>query len=226
VTVAPLFDGTAPLGVAVTFLDVTRTTRLSDELRRSREEIQTAHEELQSANEELETTNEELQSSNEELETTNEELQSTNEELETMNEELQSTNEELQTVNEELRTRTEEINTLNAFLESVLASLRAAAVVVDNDLKVTVWNSRAQELWGMRAEEAQGKPLLNLDIGVPVNELRAAVRPVLSAETEHREVVIEAVNRRGKAIRCRISCTPLVVQGERRGAILLMDEVT
>ena len=121
VVVAPLFDdGQKPLGAAVSFIDVTRATRLQEELRRSQEEVQTANEELQSSNEELETTNEELQSSNEELETTNEELQSTNEELETMNEELQSTNEELQTVNEELRTRSEELNHLNAFFESVL----------------------------------------------------------------------------------------------------------
>src|SRR5213075_1095645 len=77
-------DAHKPLGVGITFLDVTRFSKLNEELQRSREVIQTTNEELQSSNEELETTNEELQSSNEELETTNEELQSTNEELETM----------------------------------------------------------------------------------------------------------------------------------------------
>ena len=99
------------------------------------------------------------QSTNEELETTNEELQSTNEELETMNEELQSTNEELQTVNEELRTRSEELNHVNAFFESVLASLSAGAVVVNHDMNVLMWNHRAQDLWGLRADEVQGKSL-------------------------------------------------------------------
>ena len=89
-------------GVMVTFVDTTLTTRLQLEVKRNREELDTAHEELQSTNEELETTNEELQSSIEELETTNEELQSTNEELETTNEELQSGNEELETMNEEI----------------------------------------------------------------------------------------------------------------------------
>jgi two-component system CheB/CheR fusion protein len=215
----------APLGVGVTFLDVTRYTRLSEELQRSREEVQTTNEELQSANEELETTNEELQSSNEELETTNEELQSTNEELETMNEELQSTNEELQTVNEELRTRTEELNHLNSFLESVLGSLRAAAIVVNRNLDVLVWNDRSHELWGLRAEEVHGKSLLNLDIGLPVKELRDVIRPVLSGEAEHKQVVLDAVNRRGKTIKCRVACTPLFAGKERQGVILLMDEV-
>jgi two-component system, chemotaxis family, CheB/CheR fusion protein len=227
VVATPLFaDGHKPLGAAVSFLDVTRATRLQDELRRSHEEVQTASEELQSSNEELQTTNEELQSSNEELETTNEELQSTNEELETMNEELQSTNEELQTVNEELRTRSEELNQVNSFLGSVLASLSAGAVVVNSNLDVIMWNHRAEDLWGLRADEVQGKGLLNLDIGLPVAELRNVIRPCLAGEIDRQEVVLEAVNRRGKKIKCRVTCTPLVAGSRKReGVILMMEEI-
>jgi two-component system CheB/CheR fusion protein len=222
-----LDDGQNALGVAITFIDITRSQRLQEELERSREEIQTANEELQSSNEELETTNEELQSSNEELETTNEELQSTNEELETMNEELQSTNEELQTVNEELRQRTEELNHANAFLESVLASMHGAAVVVNRDLNVLVWNERARDLWGLRADEVQGKSVLNLDIGLPVAELRAPIRACLQDGADYKEMVLDALNRRGKAMRCRVTCTPLLASGKRRdGVILIMDEVS
>jgi two-component system, chemotaxis family, CheB/CheR fusion protein len=212
VIVAPLYqDGSTPLGAAISFVDVTRAARLHEELQRSREEIQTA--------------GEELQSSNEELETTNEELQSTNEELETMNEELQSTNEELQTVNEQLRTQSEELNHLNAFLESVLASLRAGAVVVDRNLNVLMWNQRAEDLWGLRADEVRGKGVLNLDIGLPVGELRNLIRPCLSGESDSHEVVLDAVNRRGKKIKCRVTCTPLVASNKKReGVILLMEE--
>jgi two-component system CheB/CheR fusion protein len=228
VLVAPLFDpgGQRALGAAISFIDVTRTMRLQEELRRSHEEIQTTSEELQSSNEELETTNEELQSSNEELETTNEELQSTNEELETMNEELQSTNEELQTVNEELRTRSEELNHLNAFLESVLSGLRSGAVVVNQKLDILMWNPRAEDLWGLRADEVQGKGLLTLDIGLPLAELLTVVRPCLSGEKDHQEIELEAVNRRGKKMRCRVTCTPLLAANRQRGGvILLMEEV-
>jgi two-component system CheB/CheR fusion protein len=225
--VAPVFDGgDGALGVSITFLDVTRSVRLQDELRKSREIIQTTNEELQSSNEELETTNEELQSSNEELETTNEELQSTNEELETMNEELQSTNEELQTVNEELRQRTDEMNRLNAFLESVLASLSSGAVVVNANFDVMMWNQKAEDMWGLRADEAQGKSLFGLDIGLPVAELRDLIRPCLSGDAERREVVLDAVNRRGKKIRCRVACAPLISPtNQREGVIALMDEM-
>ena len=116
-----------------------------------------AYEELQSTIEELETTNEELQSTNEELETTNEELQSTNEELETMNEELQSVNEELETTNDELRARGGEVDQVNAFLETVLKNIGTGVAVVDADQRVQIWNEQAEDLWGLRSNEAQGR---------------------------------------------------------------------
>jgi len=227
VVATPLGDGMNPLGgVQVTFSDVTRSTTLEKELQQSKEEIQTANEELQSSNEELQTTNEELQSSNEELETTNEELQSTNEELETMNEELQSTNEELQTVNTELRERTEDLNRNNAFLESVFASMRSGAVVVDRNLNVEVWSERAADLWGLRADEVQGQSVLNLDIGLPIGQMRDQIRACASGASRGEEAVLEAMTRRGKKIRCRVNVRPVAVRGgEPRGAILLMDEV-
>jgi two-component system CheB/CheR fusion protein len=212
--------------VSVTFLDVTRNHKLLDELQRSREEVQTTNEELQSSNEELETTNEELQSSNEELETTNEELQSTNEELETMNEELQSTNEELQTVNEELRQRSDELNQSNSFLQSVLGSLPGGAAVIDQNYNVLMWNKRAEDLWGLRSEEVRGRSFLGLDIGLPVSELRPLIRACLGGEADVRDATVDAINRRGKRIRCRVVCTPLVSPSRKReGVILTMDEV-
>ena len=141
-----------------------------------------------------------------------------------MNEELQSTNEELQTVNEELRQRTDEMNQLNAFLESVLSGMRAAAVVLNANLNVLIWNRRAEDLRGLRADEVQGRSILNLDIGLPVGELRDVIRPCLSGDSDHQQVVLDAVNR-GKKIKCRVTCTPLVTASKKReGVILLMEE--
>jgi len=213
------------LGVGVSFIDVTTYKHAEEQLRLTKQEVETAYEELQSTNEELETTNEELQSTVEELETTNEELQSTNEELETMNEELQSTNEELHTVNEQLRVRTDELNETNAFLETVMSSMRNAVIVVDRDMKILSWNPKTQDLWGLRSEEALGKNLLNLDIGLPAEQLRAAVRACLSGEAEARTVTVQAVNRRGKTFQCAVDCAPLVVQGKDiRGVVIMLHE--
>jgi two-component system CheB/CheR fusion protein len=214
------------LGVSITFTDITRYKRLQEELEHSNQELETAYEELQSTNEELETTNEELQSTVEELETTNEELQSTNEELETMNEELQSTNEELQTINEELRRRTEELNQVNGFLESILKNLRVGVVVVDRNVQIQIWSRRAEDMWGLRADEAQNKNFLNLDIGLPVDSLKQPIRACLTQEKEYEELILDATNRRGKHIRCRVNCTSLKSSGQSiRGVILLIEEL-
>ncbi len=225
IEIVPLLDNGSNLGVTVSFIDVTRYKRLQEELLHSSQELETAYEELQSTNEELETTNEELQSTIEELETTNEELQSTNEELETMNEELQSTNEELQTINEELRLRSEERNSVNAFIESILASLRSGVAVANRDLMVQIWNQRAEDLWGLRQDEVLGKNLLNLDIGLPLERLRRPLRACLAGEATQHDETLDAVNRRGRSIRCMVSIAPLVgSEQEIRGVILLMDE--
>jgi two-component system CheB/CheR fusion protein len=226
--VTPLLDAASgPLGVSLSFNDVSRQRRLQEEVQRAAQELETALEELQSTNEELETTNEELQSTVEELETTNEELQSTNEELETMNEELQSTNEELQATNEEASDRGDQLGELNAFLESILTSLRSAVAVVDRDLHVRKWSRRAEDLWGLRADEALRKNFLNLDIGLPVDQLRAPIRTCLARESEVLDVTLDATNRRGRAVQVRVTCTPLVTGpvDEARGVILLMEEL-
>ena len=225
ILIVPLLDNGEPLGISISFNNVTRARRLQDDLQTTNRELETTNEELQSTNEELETTNEELQSTNEELETTNEELQSTNEELETTNQELQSTNEELQTVNAELRQLSDELNQVNAYLESILTSMRSAVVVLDTELRVQIWNNKAQDLWGLRADEVQGQHFLNLDIGLPVAEITQAVRDCLSNTNAYHETVLAARNRRGKSIHCKVIATPLIgTDGDSCGVILLMEE--
>jgi two-component system, chemotaxis family, CheB/CheR fusion protein len=230
VTVAPLLpDGGAALGVSIVFEDVSRYASMKRELEGNRRDLELAYEELQSTIDELETTNEELQSANEELQTTNEELQSTNEELETMNEELQSTNEELETINDELRDRTSDLNRVNDFLEAILTSLGIGVAVVDRQQRVQVWNHRAEDLWGLRQDEAIKHHLLSLDIGLPVERLAGPLRTVLSGTSEREQATLEAVNRRGRMIECVTTVLPLLSSGDSdgvpvRGAIVLMED--
>jgi two-component system CheB/CheR fusion protein len=198
-SVVPLLDAAAaPLGVSIHFVDVTRQRRLQEEVHRVSQELETALEELQCTNEELETTNEELQ----------------------------STNEELQTINEEARDRGDQLAELNSFLESILTSLRSAVAVVDRDLHVRKWSRRAEDLWGLRADEVLLKNFLNLDIGLPVERLRAPIRACLSGESDFVDVTLDATNRRGRPIQVRVSCTPLSAGSadDSRGVILLMEE--
>jgi two-component system CheB/CheR fusion protein len=226
VELVPMADRSGTLlGVSVSFLDVTRYRELQRALEHSNQELQTAMEELHSTNEELETTNEELHSTNEELETTNEELQSTNEELETMNEELQSSNEEMQAVNEELRDRTGELNELNAYLGSILRSIQAAVIVVDRDLRIRMWNHQAEEMWGLRSDEVTGELLPRLDIGLPVRQLEGKLAAVLSGSSAFAETMVDAVNRRGRSIRVRITGSRFHdPDGAVNGAVVLIEE--
>jgi two-component system CheB/CheR fusion protein len=229
VTVTPLVrgNGAGSQGVNIVFEDVTRYVAMQRELEGNRRDLEMAYEELQSTIDELETTNEELQSANEELQTTNEELQSSNEELETMNEELQSTNEELQTINDELRDRTSELNQVNGFFEAMLTSLAVGVAVVDREQRVQVWNQHAENLWGLRRDEALERPLLALDVGLPLENIAGALRSVVAGASEREHAVLEAINRRGRTIRCATTIIPLRgpgSDGEPRGAIVLMAD--
>ncbi|HEY1574152.1 MAG TPA: CheR family methyltransferase [Pseudonocardiaceae bacterium] len=195
ILVQPLWadDGLA-MGVSVVFLDTTHSTRLALEVKRNREELETAYEELQSTNEELETTNEELQSGNEELET----------------------------MNEEMRIRTNELDEVRNYLQGVLSSVAAGVVVLDKGLRVRSWNRGAEELWGLRADEVQQQGYFSLDFGLPAPAVRDIVQQCLESGRRSGPVVVEAVNRIGRTITCALSCSPL--DGQAEGVVMLMEE--
>ncbi|SNT01060.1 CheR family methyltransferase [Rhodococcoides kyotonense] len=222
--VNPLIDSSNGLtGVSIAFFDVSTTRALLDKVEETNKQLENAYEELQSTNEELETTNEELQSTVEELETTNEELQSTNEELETMNEELQSTNDELHEINGTLGDKTMELTQAQEFFDSILDSANVGIIVVDRDMRVTVWNRASTELWGVTDQEARGRALLNLDIGLPTSPLRPLMGNALVDENYSESIRLDAINRRGRAVRVLVRCSPFKVHDrEIRGSMLLV----
>jgi two-component system CheB/CheR fusion protein len=223
--VTPLTEaGGRLIGVGLAIVDASRLQQLQSQLTRSKHDLEATYEALQSTNEELETINEELQSTIEELETTNEELQSTNEDLEAMNEELQSSNQELRATGEEIRDRSEALNRANAFLEAILAGVRSGVIVVDRELRVVTWNRWSEVLWGLGRDEVKGQNLLSLDIDFSGENLRTAIRRCVAGDADHVEAHVQAVNRRGQAVACRVTVTPLRDSGEVHGAILMADE--
>ena len=200
-----------------------RPGRCSTRWSQTNRQLEAAYEELQSTNEELETTNEELQSTVEELETTNEELQSTNEELETMNEELQSTNDELHTINDTL----------------ARAQRRTRRCP---DLPATRWSTRCTSGWwwsiarcgwwcGTTAARScgvcaptrsTGEALTTLDIGLPMDQVQPLIGNAFVDAESPGEIVVDAVNRRGRATRVRVTLQqfPIVRRcRDRRNAV-------
>jgi two-component system CheB/CheR fusion protein len=198
VRVTPVYSGDETLGTVVAYHDVTAVGRLKRELQTSRHELETAYEELQATVEELETTNEELQ----------------------------STNEELETINEELRGRSGELDVVNAFLESILTSIGVAVVVLDSQLVVQIWNTHAGDLWGLHSEETEGRNVLGLELGLPVERLKAPLLSVIRGEQSRVEIVLDAVNGTGRSISCRVVSVPLSLDGSGiSGAVLLMEDL-
>jgi two-component system CheB/CheR fusion protein len=125
-------------------------------------------------------------------------------------------------MNDELRDRTDEALHANAFLGSILWSIEQAVVVVDPQLRVTAWSNAATELWGLRENEVNGEHFLNLNIGLPVGELRDPLREALSGNKQD-PVTLTGHNRRGQSIECEISFAQLRNHlDEARGVILVM----
>ena len=98
-------------------------------------------------------------------------------------------------------------------------------VVLNQDLKVEIWSEKATELWGLRSEEVQGKEFFDLDIGLPVDQLRQPVLSCLDSGPRGTELLLDSINRRGRPVRCLVGCTRLGDGTGRAGVILLMEEV-
>jgi two-component system CheB/CheR fusion protein len=212
-------------GAGLTSADAPVRHGLSEARRDTVEERAPSATWLRAAPTDLETLNAALQVTNEELETSNAEFESTNEELGSMNEELHSTNEELETLNTELHRRTNELGTTTAILQSILTGLRMGVAVVDRDLTVLLWNQGAEELWGFNADEVRGRSLLRVDLGLEAT--RQQISGFLAGTAYHEEMTVDATNCRGRAVRCRITCTPFLgPEGDRAGVVLVMEGKT
>jgi two-component system CheB/CheR fusion protein len=110
-------------------------------------------------------------------------------------------------------------------LETILTTIGLAVALLDRDQHVQVWNTQARELWGLTPDEVQDQHLLSLDMGLPVDSLKAPLRAVLSADGGPHEVVVDATNRRGKAFQCKVTLLPLGRDGDRTGVIMMMEPV-
>ncbi len=148
-----------------------RIHNLEQELRSTKEYLQTTIEELETSNEELKSTNEELQSSNEEL-------QSTNEELETSKEELQSVNEELTTVNTELQQKIDELSKTSSDLNNLLASTQIGTIFLDTNMNIQRYTPAVTKFVNLIQSDV-GRPLAHLVSNLRYESLVSDARDVL-----------------------------------------------
>ncbi|MCC6707252.1 MAG: PAS domain-containing protein [Gammaproteobacteria bacterium] len=96
------------------------------------------------------------------------------------NEELQSTNEELTTVNEELETNTHELIRLNSDLRNVKDSLNHPLVVLDECLRVTLYNPPAMQLFDLTPATV-GESLFSIPSTLDLGDLRIRLAGVIAS---------------------------------------------
>ncbi len=152
----------------------TENLHLQQELRATREYLQSVIEELRSTNEEAQSANEELQSTNEELQTAKEELQSSNEELNTINAEMQSRNSDLARINDDL------IN--------LLSSMNVPIVMTGSDLRIRRFTPTAEKVFRLIPTDI-GRPIADLKPHINVPKLEEILRQVMDSLQPHEQDV-------------------------------------
>ena len=134
----------------------------------------------------------ELQTVNEELQSINEEQKAATEELETGREEIQSINEELTTINQEHQSTIEELKRTNADLQNLIESTEIGTIFVDRAMRIRRFTPAVATLFNFVATD-QGRPLRHITHRLHYPELCADVETVLaSLERSEREVMSES----------------------------------
>ncbi|HSJ31389.1 MAG TPA: chemotaxis protein CheB [Longimicrobiales bacterium] len=187
---------------------------LEEDLRRTRDLLEStsaAHDrtvaELQTLNEELQSINEEQRAATEELETGREEIQSINEELTTINQEHQSTIEELKRTNEDL--------------QNLIESTEIGTIFLDREMRIRRFTPAAGALFNFVPTD-QGRPLSHITHGLRYDGLLTDVAAVLSnLERIEREVESDT----GHCYIMRIS-PYRSLDGTNEGAVLTLFDNT
>jgi two-component system CheB/CheR fusion protein len=179
---------------------------------------------LRSLAAELDAANAELRSRQAELLLTNEQLRLTRDELLSATSVLVSTRAQLVKVTAAQRLAAEERRRTRRVLEAAVGGLRLAIAVIDRDLRVTAWSRRATELWGVGLDAVRDRPLADLDIGIPIDQIHDAARACIEAGTCQQERLVNATDGSGRHVVARIVCVPLWnPSGHLRGAAILID---
>lgn len=176
-----LFEDTpkAPKSAEISSKTGGRKPTNDKEVARLQQELRSTKEHLQSVIEEQEASNQDLRAANEEILSSNEELQSTNEELETAKEEIQATNEELNTVNDELYRRNLELNQISNDLENLLSSTNIPIVMLGADVRIRRFTPQARQILNLIPTDV-GRPLGDINHNLNVPDLEQQILSVIN----------------------------------------------
>jgi two-component system CheB/CheR fusion protein len=199
-----------------------------EELWRLRDELRATKEHLQSIIEEKDEVNQELWASNEEVQSTNEELQSVNEEMEAAKEELESSNEELLSLNEELRQKNGELSVAKYFSDNIIETARTIFITTDNVLTINTVNSFTEQITEYQRYEIIGKNCLAafLHAGTQTQSLNL-LNEIISGKIDSCQFEDTLVTRNGKNKTISWRCSALKdIDNHRSGILLIGIDIT
>jgi two-component system, chemotaxis family, CheB/CheR fusion protein len=194
-------------------VDPQRLAGLEDELKVTKEYLQSSIDEHQRSSEELLSINEELVASNEQL-------QSLNEELQVAKGMLQSANEELSALNHEMQTRNAELNSANSDLLNILASVEVPIVIVDGDRRIRRFTPKARPIFKLLPADV-GRPIDDIRPNLAVENLDRKIAAVIGTAAPHEE---EVCSHEGRWYRLQIR-PYTTVHHKVEGAVLSVVDV-
>jgi two-component system, chemotaxis family, CheB/CheR fusion protein len=113
---------------------------------------------------------------------------------------------------------------VSTVFSALYCAVGSAVIVLTEDLRVRVWSPGAEELWGLRPEEAQSREFLTLDIGLPATGFAPWLLATLDRGRPSNSDVT-AVNRRGKTVDLHVAASPMYTEdGTVGGVILVIDQ--
>jgi len=168
-------------------------SRLTDELRGTREQIALMLGEHERSLAELKSIEEETLSSNEEFQSANEELETAKEELQSLNEELSTTNDELRYRNGELKVLHDVISRSRDYSDAIVDTMAEPMLILDANFKIERANRAFYKIFQTRPNDTLHFNLYALGNGqwdIPV--LRDLLEELLPRHTEVRDHEVTA----------------------------------
>ncbi len=148
------------------------------EIAKLHQELKITKEHLESIVEEHQAANQDLRAANEEILSSNEELQSMNEELETAKEEIQASNEELNTINDELQRRNVESTHVSNDLQNLLGSINIPILMLGGDLRIRRFTPAVEGIFSLISTDV-GRSLSDITHKLIVPDLEQQILEVI-----------------------------------------------
>jgi two-component system NtrC family sensor kinase len=125
-----------------------------------------------------------------------------------------------------LREKADELQGLTEYNENILESMDSGILVLDLEGRIVRWNRAMEALYGASRDDVLGRTLDDVFPAAFLDALRGSL--VLGRHEETASIYkLNLPAADGRALRVNVSVVPFQVgRGERKGTILIMDDVT